>query len=99
MKILIIEDEKAVADNLKVGLEQHRFMVDIAYNGQDGYHLIENYNYDIIILDLMLPDMAGEDLCRELRQEKGKSFILILTAKKQTGDIVEGLNCGADDYL
>ncbi len=99
MKILIIEDEKAVADNLKVGLEQHRFMIDIAYNGQDGYRLIEDYDYDIIILDLMLPDMAGEDLCRRIRKEKTESFILMLTAKKQVENIVEGLNCGADDYL
>jgi len=72
MKILIIEDEKAVADDLKVGLEQHRFMVDIAYNGQDGIHLIEDYEYDIIILDLMLPDMAGEDLCCRIRKKRQK---------------------------
>lgn len=99
MKILIIEDEKTVANNLKVGLEQHRFMVDIAYNGQDGYLLIGEYDYDIIILDLMLPDMSGEDLCRRIRKEKTESFILMLTAKKQVENIVEGLNCGADDYL
>lgn len=99
MKILIIEDEKLVSDNLKIGLEQHKFTADVAYSGEEGYRLIENYNYDIIILDLMLPDMAGEDLCRKLRQEKVKSFILMLTAKKQLGNIVEGLNCGADDYL
>lgn len=99
MKILVIEDEKSVADNLKLGLEQHKYMVDVAYTGEYGYHLVEDYNYDIIILDLMLPDMAGEDLCRKLRQEKVQSFILMLTAKKQIGNIVEGLNCGADDYL
>ncbi len=99
MKILIIEDEKIVADNLREGLEQHRFTVDVAYNAQDGYHLIEDYDYDIIILDLMLPDMAGEDLCRRIRTEKRGSFILMLTAKKQIENIVEGLNCGADDYL
>jgi DNA-binding response OmpR family regulator len=99
MKILIIEDEKSVADNLKMGLEQHKFNTDVAYSGQEGYRLIEDYSYDIIILDLMLPDMAGEDLCRKLRQEKVQSFILMLTAKKQIGNIVEGLNCGADDYL
>ena len=99
MKILVIEDEKSVADNLKLGLEQHKYMVDVAYTGEDGYHLVEDYNYDIIILDLMLPDMAGEDLCRRIRKEKIESFILMLTAKKQIGNIVEGLNCGADDYL
>jgi len=99
MKVLIIEDEKSVADNLKVGLEQHRFIADVAYTGEEGYHLIENYNYDIIILDLMLPDISGEDLCRKLRKDKIDSFILMLTAKKQIENIVEGLNCGADDYL
>ncbi len=99
MKILIIEDEISVADNLKLGFEQHKFTVDVAYNGQKGYHLIKDYDYDIIILDLMLPDIKGEDLCRKIRKEKIKSFILMLTAKKQIGNIVNGLNCGADDYL
>ena len=99
MKILIIEDEKLVADNIKTGLEQHKFTVDVAYTGSEGYELIEDYDYDIIILDLMLPDMEGEYLCRKLRKEKVESFILMLTAKKQIGNIVDGLNCGADDYL
>jgi len=99
MKLLIIEDEKQVADNLKEGLEQHRFSVDIAYNGEDGYCLAREFDYDIIILDLMLPDIDGEDLCRKLRDEENKSFILMLTAKKQLDNIVRGLDCGADDYL
>jgi DNA-binding response OmpR family regulator len=99
MKILIIEDEKLVADNIKTGLEQHKFTVDVAYTGSKGYELIKDYEYDVIILDLMLPDIQGEYLCRKLRKEKVESFILMLTAKKQIGNIVDGLNCGADDYL
>jgi DNA-binding response OmpR family regulator len=99
MKLLIIEDEKKVADNLKEGLEQHRFSVDVAYNGEDGYDLVHEFDYDIIILDLMLPDMDGEKLCEKIRKEGVESFVLMLTAKKQLGNIVEGLNCGADDYL
>ncbi len=99
MKLLIIEDEKQVADNLKEGLEQHRFSVDVAYNGKDGYCLAGGYDYDIIILDLMLPDMDGEDLCRKFRNDGNKSFILMLTAKKQLDNIINGLDCGADDYL
>ena len=99
MKLLIIEDEKQVADNLKEGLEQHRFSVDIAYNGEDGYYLTQEFDYDIIILDLMLPDIDGEDLCRKLRDDKNQSFILMLTAKKQLDNIIQGLDCGADDYL
>ncbi len=99
MKLLIIEDEKKVADNLKEGLEQHRFSVDVVYNGEDGYDLVHEFDYDIIILDLMLPDMDGEKLCEKIRKEGVESFVLMLTAKKQLGNIVEGLNCGADDYL
>lgn len=99
MKILIIEDEKSVADNLKLGLEQHRFIADVAYKGQEGYDMVGEFDYDVIILDLMLPDISGEDLCRKMRKEKISSFILMLTAKKQIENIVEGLNCGADDYL
>ena len=60
MKILIIEDEKQIADNLKLGLKQHMFTVDVAYTGQEGYNLIHEYDYDIVILDLMLPDITGE---------------------------------------
>lgn len=99
MKILIIEDEKQIADNLKEGLEQHRFSVDVAYNGEEGYKLVNDFNYDVIILDLMLPDMQGEELCRKLRQEKNETSIIMLTAKKQLGNIIDGLNYGADDYI
>ncbi len=99
MKLLIIEDEKQVADNLKEGLEQHNYTVDIAYNGKEGQQLAREYDYDIIILDLMLPDIDGEDLCRKLRDEGNKSFIIMLTAKKQLDNIIKGLDCGADDYL
>ena len=99
MKLLIIEDEKQVADNLKEGLEQHRYSVDIAYNGKDGYCLAQEFDYDIILLDLMLPDIDGEELCRKLRDDKNESFIIMLTAKKQLDNIVGGLDCGADDYL
>ena len=99
MKILIIEDEKQIADNLKEGLEHHRFSVDVAYTGEEGYKLVNDFNYDVIILDLMLPDMQGEELCRKLRQEKNETYIIMLTAKKLLGNIIEGLNWGADDYI
>ncbi|MEE8324536.1 MAG: response regulator, partial [Candidatus Humimicrobiaceae bacterium] len=99
MKLLIIEDEKQVADNLKEGLEQHNYTVDIAYNGKEGQQLALEYEYDIMILDLMLPDIDGEDLCRKLRDEGNKSFIIMLTAKKQLDNIITGLDCGADDFL
>jgi two-component system, OmpR family, response regulator len=99
MKILIIEDEKLIADNLKLGLEQHRFAVDAVYTGEDGYALIRDSDYDVIIMDLMLPDIQGEELCRRLRQEKIETFIIMLTAKKQLGNIIDGLSMGADDYI
>lgn len=99
MKILIIEDEKLIADSLKKGLEQHKFSVDAAYNGKDGYLLAQQFEYDVIILDLMLPDIQGEEICQKLRKDKIDTYILMLTAKKQIDDIVSGLNHGADDYL
>ncbi|MHB1254247.1 MAG: response regulator transcription factor [Candidatus Humimicrobiaceae bacterium] len=99
MKILVIEDEKLIADILKKGLEYHKFSVDVAYCGNDGYLLTQQFEYDIVILDLMLPDISGEEICRKIRQDKNSVFILMLTAKKQPDDIVSGLNYGADDYL
>jgi len=99
MKVLIIEDEKLIADTLKRGLECHKFSVDVAYNGKDGYLLTQQFEYDIIILDLMLPDIRGEEICRMIRKDENRAYVLMLTAKKQVGDIVNGLNCGADDYL
>ena len=99
MKVLIIEDEKLIADSLREGLEKHRFSVDVAYDGNEGHSLIKDYSYDIIILDLMLPDINGEKLCEIIRREGVESFIIMLTAKKQLENIVEGLNYGADDYL
>jgi two-component system, OmpR family, response regulator len=99
MKILVVDDEKIIADSIKEGLQYHKFTVDAAYCGEDAYKLIHDFDYDIIILDLMLPDINGEDLCAKLRGENVQSFILMLTAKKQLDNIVGGLNCGADDYL
>ncbi len=83
MKILIIEDEKLIADSLKKGLEYHRFSVDVAYNGKDGYLLTQQFEYDVIILDLMLPDIQGEEICKKIRKDNNNAYILMLTAKKQ----------------
>jgi len=99
MKILIIEDEKSLADGLKKGLQYHNFCVDVTYSGEDGYLLTQQFEYDIILLDLILPDIKGEEICKKIRRERNNTYILMLTAKKETDDIVNGLNCGADDYL
>jgi len=99
MRILVIEDERRIARNIKEGLEQERYAVDLAYDGLEGYDLAAGEEYEVIILDLMLPKMDGMTLCRKLREEKITTPILILTAKGQTKDKIEGLNAGADDYL
>jgi DNA-binding response OmpR family regulator len=99
MRILIIEDEHKIANSIKKGLEQESFAADVAYDGEEGYDLASSEEFDLIILDLMLPKMDGITICKKLRQESIHTPILMLTAKGQIEDKVEGLNCGADDYL
>ncbi len=99
MKILLVEDEHRIAQSIKKGLEQERMAVDVAYDGIEGYDLAIDEEYDLIILDLMLPGMNGLEICNKLRQNKKETPILILTARGQVEDKVEGLNMGADDYL
>jgi len=99
MRILVVEDEHKIANSLKKGLEQENFAADVAYNGSDGFDLASTEDYDVIILDILLPGRDGLEICRKLRQESIHTPILILTAKGQTSDKVEGLNAGADDYL
>lgn len=99
MRILVIEDEHRIANTIKKGLEQERYAVDVAYSGTDGYDLAAGEEYDCIILDLLLPGMDGITICKELRKNKIHTPILMLTAKGQTQDKVEGLDAGADDYL
>lgn len=99
MKILLVEDEHRIAQSIKKGLEQERMAVDVAYDGIEGYDLAVDEDYDLIILDLMLPGMSGLEICTKLRENKKETPILILTAKSGVEDKVEGLNKGADDYL
>lgn len=99
MRLLVIEDEHRIANTIKKGLEQERYAVDVAYTGTDGYDLASTEEYDVIILDLMLPGMDGIELCRTLRKENNHTPILMLTAKSQIEDKVTGLDEGADDYL
>jgi len=99
MRILIVEDEKKVAGFIKKGLEEETYAVDVAYDGEEGYHLAEMNQYDMIILDLMLPKMDGLEVLSRLRDKKVGTPILLLTAKDEVEDKVEGLNKGADDYL
>ncbi|PJE67814.1 DNA-binding response regulator [Candidatus Shapirobacteria bacterium CG10_big_fil_rev_8_21_14_0_10_40_9] len=100
MRILVIEDEHKIANSIKKGLEQESYAVDVAYDGETGFDLASSEDYDVIVLDLLLPKMDGVKLCRKLRKEENiHTPILILTAKGELEDKVEGLNSGADDYL
>jgi DNA-binding response OmpR family regulator len=99
MRILVVEDEHKIANSIKRGLELEAFAVDVVYDGESGYDLASTEDYDTIILDLMLPAMDGMTICKKLREEKNHTPILMLTAKGEIGDRVDGLNSGADDYL
>ena len=99
MKILVVEDEKKVAKFLKQGLEEERYVVDVAFDGEQGETLALAGTYDLIILDVLLPKKDGISLLKELRTQKVMAPVLMLTAKSATEDKVDGLDCGADDYL
>ena len=98
MKILLVEDDVKLAQNIKEGLKKQGFRVDIAKDGEEGLYLAQNNKYDVIIVDWMLPKISGIDLIKKLRKEGIKTPILILTAKGDIEDKVEGLQV-ADDYL
>lgn len=99
MKILVVEDEHRIATSIKKGLEQEKYTVDVAFTGTDGYDLASTGEYDLILLDLLLPGMDGITICTNLRKEHIHTPILMLTAKGQIQDKVTGLDSGADDYL
>jgi two-component system, OmpR family, phosphate regulon response regulator OmpR len=98
MRILVVEDEKRIADFLTRGLQGAGYAVDAAADGATGLHLIHATDYDLVILDLMLPDMDGLQVCRVMRA-RAATPILMLTARGDTMDRVVGLELGADDYL
>ncbi len=99
MKILIVEDEQKTGDYLKQGLTEFGFSVDLARNGLDGLHLAKSGNYDLLILDVMLPELNGWQILEALRRQGMQTPVLFLTAKDQVEDRVKGLELGADDYL
>jgi len=99
MRILVVEDEKKVASFIKKGLEEELYKVDTALNGKEGFEMALNTDYDLIISDIMMPVMTGTQLVKELRKNKITTPILLLTVKDSMKDKVEGLDCGADDYL
>ena len=99
MKILLVEDEPKVASFIKKGLEEQTYIVDLAYDGLMGKKLALSNEYDIIILDVILPSISGIELCKEIRKSNTSVPVLLLTALGTTEDKVIGLDAGADDYL
>ena len=97
--MLLVEDEKKVADFVARGLRAERFAVDVAYDGITGWELASRTEYDLVILDLMLPGMDGTELLRRLRRQGSSAAVLVLTARDGTNDKVENFEAGADDYL
>jgi len=99
MRVLVVEDTVRIADTIKLGLTQEGYAVDVEYNGDAGLLAALNEPYDTIILDVMLPGIDGIEVCKQIREAGVTTPVLMLTAKTQERDIVEGLDVGADDYL
>ena len=99
MRILVVEDERKIASFIKRGLKEEGYAVDTAGDGEEGYRLICENDYDVILLDLMLPRLDGVSLCRQIRQDGVQTPVIMLTAKSAVADKVTGLDAGANDYL
>lgn len=99
MRILVVEDEHKIANSIRKALIHEKYAVDVVYTGSDGYDLASSEDYDLIILDRLLPGIDGIEICRKLREEDIHTPILMLTAKGQLEDVVKGLDTGADDYM
>jgi len=99
MSVLIVEDDRNLAETVKSGLEESGYAVDLVSDGISGLDMVIAYSYDVIILDIMLPQMDGFTICKKIRAKHIESPILILTARYRENDKVQGLDCGADDYL
>ncbi|KKO46862.1 transcriptional regulator [Arsukibacterium ikkense] len=99
MRVLVVEDETLLAEQIKQQLQQQQFSVDIAHDGDDGWFKLAEYPYDLAVIDLGLPKMDGLSLIRKARQQELKTPIIILTARGSWQEKVEGLDAGADDYL
>jgi heavy metal response regulator len=99
MRILVVEDEKKIAGFIKRGLKEEGYAVDVAADGDEGYELASVNDYDLIILDIMLPKCDGVKLCKKLRSDRVETPVIMLTAKTSVQDKVTGLDAGANDYL
>lgn len=99
MRILLVEDEVRLSHFIKKGLIEYGFAVDQAHDGEEGLYLATEETYDLIVLDVMLPKLSGIELCKKLREIKKETPVIMLTAKSEVEDKIEGLDGGADDYL
>jgi DNA-binding response OmpR family regulator len=99
MRILVVEDEKKVASFLKKGLEEEYYAVDCAYDGEEALFMVEANDYDLMLLDIMLPKINGLEVLRGVRQRGLTIPVLMLTARDGVEDVVKGLDAGGDDYL
>ena len=99
MKILIVEDERHLADGLRFNLEADGFEVETAYNGEEALQSVENHSFDAIVLDVMMPKMNGFEVAKTLRDAENFTPILMLTALGKPADVLSGFEAGADDYL
>jgi DNA-binding response OmpR family regulator len=99
MRILIVEDERQMAEVLRRGLSEEGHALDVAQTGTDGLAMAMSDSFDVIILDVMLPEISGLDVARRLREARIRTPILMLTARDTNADVVTGLDAGADDYL
>jgi DNA-binding response OmpR family regulator len=99
MRILVVEDDRKIAGFIERGLKEERYIVDVARNGEQAIVLAQSLNFDLILLDIILPDIDGVEVCRELRKTKSTVPIFMITAKDLVSDKVKGLDAGADDYL
>ena len=99
-KILLVEDERNIASFIERGLQESGHDVTVTYDGQSGWEIVQNSDFDLLILDIMMPKKNGLELCKDFRKIKGYgTAVIILTALGTTEDIVRGLDAGADDYL
>lgn len=98
-KILLVEDEQKIADALKLGLSEEGYYVEAAYDGTIGWKLLEQHNYDLVVLDINLPGINGYDLCKKIRGRNVQVPIIMLTALSSLNDKIEGYDSGADDYI
>ena len=99
MKVLLVEDEAKVANFISKGLQEEGYNVDVAYDGKKGLELLKEFNYDIVLLDLMIPEVDGLQLLKNIRSWGIHTPVLIITAKSSKEDVVKGLDMGSDDYL